>query len=84
VQRDPNYDYGRDAFFRTPWSYRYNRGGNDHLTNRYGADLLQQDVNFGYQEGFRAGDADRRDRWRYNYQDSFAYRDANYGYMGVT
>jgi hypothetical protein len=39
-------------------------------------------VNYGYQEGFRAGDADRRDRWAFNYRDSFAYRDANYGYAG--
>jgi hypothetical protein len=44
--------------------------------------LLQQAVNYGYQEGFYAGDADHRDRWGYNYRDSFAYRDANYGYRG--
>jgi hypothetical protein len=39
-------------------------------------------VNYGYQEGFRAGAADREDRWRGDYQDSFAYQDANYGYSG--
>src|SRR5690349_20441875 len=82
VQRDRNYDYGSDAFFSTPWSYRYNLGGKYHRTNRYGAELLQRSVNYGYQEGFRAGDADRLDRWRYNYRDSFAYQDANYGYVG--
>jgi flagellar biosynthesis/type III secretory pathway protein FliH len=41
-----------------------------------------QAVNYGYQEGFRAGEADRQDRWRSNYRDSYAYQDANYGYNG--
>jgi hypothetical protein len=44
--------------------------------------LLRQAVNYGYQEGFRAGEADRQDRWRSNYRDSYAYQDANYGYNG--
>ena len=39
-------------------------------------------MNNGYQEGFRAGAADREDRWHADYQDSFAYQDANYGYNG--
>jgi hypothetical protein len=39
-------------------------------------------VNNGYQEGFRAGEADRQDRWHSDYRDSYAYRDANYGYSG--
>ena len=82
VQRDRNYDYQRDAYFSSPWTYRYNVGGRYRQTNRYGADLLNQAVNYGYQEGFRAGDADRRDRWGYDYRASFAYRDANYGYQG--
>lgn len=82
VQRDRNYDFRNDAFFNTPWSYRYRLNGQYRQTNRYGADLLQQAVNYGYQEGFRAGDADRRDRWGYNFRDAFAYRDANYGYAG--
>jgi hypothetical protein len=82
IQSDRNYDYGRDPFFNSPWSYRYNLGGNYRQTNQYGADLLRQAVNYGYQEGFRSGQADRQDRWGYNYQDSFAYRDANYGFAG--
>ena len=44
--------------------------------------MLRQAVNYGYEEGFRAGKADREDRWRANYKDSYAYRDANYGYRG--
>jgi hypothetical protein len=39
-------------------------------------------VNYGYEEGFRTGRADREDRWSASYQDSFAYQDANYGYSG--
>ena len=34
------------------------------------------------QEGYRAGEADRQDRWHSDYRDSYAYRDANYGYSG--
>jgi hypothetical protein len=82
VQNDRNYDYRNDAFFNTPWSYRYRVGGSYRQTNRYGAELLQRSINYGYQEGFRAGNADRRDRWGYDVHDSFAYRDATYGYEG--
>ena len=39
-------------------------------------------MNYGYDEGFRSGQADRQDRWRSSYQDSYAYQDANYGYNG--
>jgi hypothetical protein len=39
-------------------------------------------VNYGYKHGFRAGQADREDRWRSNHQDSYAYQDADYGYGG--
>jgi hypothetical protein len=81
-QRDRSYDYNSDPYFGTPWSYRYTFAGRYVETNRYGADVLRQSVRYGYQEGFYAGDADRRDHWRNNYRDSFAYRDANYGYAG--
>jgi len=65
-----------------PPSYRYSRGGGSYETNEYGANTLRQAVNYGYEEGFRAGKADRDDRWSSNYKDSYAYRDANYGYSG--
>jgi hypothetical protein len=77
-----NYNYAGDPYYNTRWTYRYNFGGRYVETNRYGADLLRQSVRYGYQEGFYAGDADRRDHWRNNYRDSFAYRDANFGYSG--
>jgi hypothetical protein len=44
--------------------------------------LLRQAVNYGYDQGYRTGQADRRDRSMSNYEVSFAYRDANYGYQG--
>jgi hypothetical protein len=68
-------DYGQS-------NYRYNRGGRYYETNQYGAQMLQQAVNYGYEEGYRAGLADREDGWRGNYQDSYGYRDATYGYNG--
>jgi flagellar biosynthesis/type III secretory pathway protein FliH len=80
--RDDRFDYDRDPYFYTPAIYRYNRGGRYYQTNEYGAKMLRQAVNHGYEEGFRAGKADRDDRWRGNYKDSYAYRDANYGYSG--
>jgi len=42
--------------------------------------MLRQAVRNGYAEGVRAGQSDREDRWRANYQDSYAYQDATYGY----
>lgn len=82
VQNDRNRDYGRDPYFNTQFNYRYKRDNQYRQTNRYGADVLRQAVNYGYQQGVRAGEADRLDRWGYKYQDAFAYRDANYGYTG--
>jgi hypothetical protein len=63
-------------------SYRYSRNGRNYQTNQYGMDMLRQGVNYGYQEGVRAGQADREDRARFSYRDSYAYQDASYGYDG--
>ena len=81
LQND-RHDYNNDPYFYTAPNYRYRRGGQYYETNRYGANLLRQAVNNGYQEGFLAGQADRQDGWGSNYQDSYAYQDANYGYDG--
>jgi hypothetical protein len=43
---------------------------------------MRQAINYGYEEGFYAGRADRTDRWNYNFRDAYAYQDANYGYDG--
>jgi hypothetical protein len=80
--RDDRFDYDHDPYFYTPPIYRYNRGGSYYETNEYGAKTLRQAVNYGYEAGFRAGKADRDDRWGSNYKDSYAYSDANYGYSG--
>ena len=75
-------NYSRDPYVTTPHTYRYIVSGNTRQTNQYGVDVLRQAVNYGYQQGARAGQADRQDNWPSNYQNSAAYRDANYGYTG--
>jgi hypothetical protein len=75
-------NYSNDPYIRAAPSYRYSYSGTTRETNQYGADVLRQAVNYGYQEGVRFGQADRQDGWAANYQNSAAYRDANYGYAG--
>lgn len=80
MQTARNYD--RDPYFTAPVTLRYRAGGYYHETNSYGADILRQAVNNGYQQGYQAGRADKQDRWAANYTNSYAYQDANYGYTG--
>jgi hypothetical protein len=82
VQRQAPASYGRDPYFSTPATVRYSRGGRFYETNQYGVTLLRQAVNYGYDQGYRTGLADRRDRSSFNFEGSFAYQDANYGYSG--
>ena len=63
-------------------AFGYYRGGHYYETNQYGANLLRQAVNYGYDQGYRTGLADRHDHSMYNAEGSFAYQDANYGYSG--
>lgn len=77
-----SYDYRSDPYFYTPPSLRYSRQGTYYETNQYGADVLRRAVDYGYEEGLRTGEADHQDNWGNGYEDSFAYRDANYGYGG--
>ena len=81
-ENNRNRDYDRDPYYYTAPIYRYQRAGNYYEINQYGADVLRQAVNYGYGEGFRTGQADREDRWHSDYQDSYAYQDANFGYDG--
>jgi len=76
------YDYSNDPYYYTAPNYRYLRDGQYRQTNQYGMKKLEQALQAGYNEGFRAGRADREDRWRYDYRSAFAYKDANYGYDG--
>ena len=82
IASERNHDYRNDPYFYTPPSHRYLRAGSYYETNEYGANLLRGAVNHGYEEGFRAGEADREDRWASNYRDSSVYDDANFGYSG--
>jgi hypothetical protein len=82
IQTRGRYDYGRDPYFYSAPTYRYFYRGRTYETNQSGVNLLRQAVNFGYEEGHRAGMADRQDRWASGYEDSYAYQDANYGYSG--
>jgi hypothetical protein len=75
-------NFQNDRFFRTPFDRRYNLGGTYYETNRYGVSMLQQAIQYGYSEGYRAGVADRMDRWRSDYERSVVYQDAIYGYNG--
>jgi hypothetical protein len=77
-----SYDYNRDPYFNTAPSLRYSRSGRYYEVNQYAAQVLQGAVNHGYDQGFRSGQADRADRWRFDYQNSYAYQDAVYGYDG--
>jgi flagellar biosynthesis/type III secretory pathway protein FliH len=61
--------------------YRVYRNGRYYNTDYRGAELLKQAVNRGYQEGFRAGQADRRNRRGSNYYKSSVYRNGNYGWQ---
>jgi hypothetical protein len=77
------YDYYGDPYFSVAPDYRYRYQGRYYQVNDYGADLLREAVNHGYEEGFYAGQADREDRWHGDYRDSYVYEDASYGYRGL-
>lgn len=84
-QRDVRrvYDYDNDPYYTTAPTYRYVRSGRTYQVNRYAADQLQLAVNNGYEQGVRAGQADRQDQWNQTrYQDSWGYQDATWGYGG--
>lgn len=82
VQLQRARNYANDPYIQTAPSYRYGYSGVTRETNQYGADVLRQAVNDGYQEGVRFGQADRADGYPANYTNNAAYRDANYGYSG--
>lgn len=75
-------DYSRDPYITSPYVYQYVVSGYPRYTNSYGATALRQAVDYGYQQGYQAGQADRQDGWAANYRSSYAYSDANYGYTG--
>lgn len=80
--RTQSFNYDNDPYFNYAPSYSYQRAGQTYRVNEPGADLLRQAINMGYQEGIRAGRADRADQWQSDYRSSYAYQDATYGYSG--
>jgi len=76
------YNYYNDPYYYTAPNYRYVRDGRYYMTNQYGIKALDKALQAGYNVGYRAGRADREDRWRYDYRSTFAYQDANYGFDG--
>jgi len=60
--------------------YRVYRNGSYYQTDDRGAELLRQAVNRGYQQGVRAGQADRSGRRQGRYDNNSIYRSGNYGY----
>ena len=61
-------------------NYRYNRGGQYYYTSQYGSQMLRQAIDNGYEQGLYAGQADRNDGWGFDYQNSYGYQDAAFGY----
>lgn len=62
--------------------YRYYRDNRYYEVNQYGAELLQRAINNGYEEGYRAGSADRQDGWQFDPEGCDAFSDATFGYDG--
>jgi hypothetical protein len=81
LQND-RHDFDTEPFYDTRPGSPQRRDARYHETNQNGVDALRRASNNGYQEGFLAGGADRQDDWRFDYRQSFAYQDANYGYDG--
>jgi hypothetical protein len=75
-------NYNNDPYITNPYSYSYRVGNTVRQTNQYGADVLKQAVNYGYDQGVQAGRADHQDRRPSSYRNAFGYQDANYGYSG--
>lgn len=87
--QQPRYGYGytpgyssRPGYRYSP-SYRYSYGGRYYNTDDYGARLLRNSINFGYQQGIEAAYVARQSNWGYDYyRDCDAYRSGLYGYEG--
>jgi flagellar biosynthesis/type III secretory pathway protein FliH len=61
--------------------YRVYRKGQYYNTDNRGAELLRQAVRNGYEQGFKAGQTDRRSRRGGRWNNNSMYRSGNYGYQ---
>ncbi|HZS45349.1 MAG TPA: hypothetical protein VFC63_09630 [Blastocatellia bacterium] len=80
--RFQNWRYYDNPYYYAAPIYRYYYGGSYYTINEYGAGLLRDAVNSGYNEGYLAGQADRQDGYSFSPDSSFAYQDATLGYSG--
>jgi hypothetical protein len=78
-----NRAYDRDRDDRSVYRYRYNLGGIYRETNGYGADVLRQAVDRGYDEGYRAGLNDRREGERADFRRALDFESGGFGYTGA-
>lgn len=76
------YDYDNDPYFQSAPNYSYDMDGRTYQTNEYGAKMLREAVNTGFEEGLRAGRADAMDNTQADYRNSYAYQEPYYGYNG--
>lgn len=63
--------------------YRVYRNGGYYQTDQNGVTALRQAVNYGYQQGIRAGQQDSAYGRGFNYQNSAVYQNGTYGYSHV-
>jgi hypothetical protein len=73
--------YGNVYGTQSNRGYRVYRNGSYYQTDQRGINLLQQAVNNGYQQGVRAGQADRANRRRGSYNNYSIYQNGNFGYQ---
>ena len=62
------------------YNYGYWRDGTYYYTSEYGAQMIQQAIHNGYEEGYREGRADRLDGWNFDPYNAYGYADGAYGY----
>lgn len=70
---------------RNPWEknvrYKVFQNGKMFVTDARGLEMLKQAVVRGYEQGFKNGLADRRNRKKVGVYNSNVYRNANFGYQ---
>ncbi len=80
VQANRAYDRARDVQLLN--DYRYNIRGVYRETNQFGADVLRQAVDQGYDQGYRAGLNDHRDGVGADFQRALNFESGGFGYTG--
>ncbi len=78
-------DRGSNDRDRNSWEknvrYKVFQNGRMFVTDSRGLEMLKQAVIRGYEQGFKSGLADRRNRKKGGYNNSSIYRNGNFGYQ---